>query len=434
MKYPANAWVFVLCPLAIAVAVLRSQLFDITVVMRRSLIALGLAAALSAVYVLGLWVLGPVSARQLPAFLLGIAAAAFGLSTYRWLRSRIEHRIYGSRGDPLEVVELIDKVESGDPEHVLRQLVDTLADSLHLPYVAITMVYGTETFHAAHGSPRSETIRLPLAQAGSSVGHIDVAVGPTRESFGPADRRLLAAIATHTTSAVHAARTNAELHKSQVRLVGSREEERRRIRRDLHDGVGSTLALLAMDLEVTRDLLVGDPAGAQDVLDQASARAQDAISDVRRTVNDLRPPVLDELGLGGAVTLLADRVSYAHRQRGQDLTVTVEIAGDLTDLPAAVEVAAYRILTEAVNNASRHSGARRCWLHLERSDALRIRVEDDGSGIPVPPPTSGQGLASIAARAAELGGTVLVERRDPAGGCVVSVSLPLDTSGADDDD
>ena len=98
VSYPANAWVLVLCPLAIAVAVLRSQLFDITVVMRRSLIALGLAAGLSAVYVLGLWVLGPVSARQLPAFLLGIAAAAFGLSTYRWLRSRVERRMYGSRG------------------------------------------------------------------------------------------------------------------------------------------------------------------------------------------------------------------------------------------------------------------------------------------------------------------------------------------------
>jgi signal transduction histidine kinase len=113
--------------------------------------------------------------------------------------------------------------------------------------------------------------------------------------------------------------------------------------------------------------------------------------------------------------------------------VTVETTGDLTDLPAAVEVAAYRILTEAVNNASRHSGARRCWLRVERAHALRIRVEDDGCGIPMPPPTTGQGLASIAARAAELGGSAIVERRDPAGGSLVSVSLPLESSGADDD-
>ena len=431
VPYPANAWVFVLCPLAIAVSVLRSQLFDITVVMRRSLIALGLASRCRR---RTSWDCGSGTnaGPEFPAFLVGILVAALGLGIYRQLRIRVERRMYGSRGDPLEVVELLDKVESGDPEQVLHQLVDTLANSLRLAFVAITMTHDTETLHASHGTKQTHTVRLPLTRTGSVLGHIDVAVGRTREPFGEADRRLLAAIATHTASAIDAARTNAELNKSRGRLLSSREEERRRIRRDLHDGVGSTLALLAMDLEVTRDMLVSDPVGAQNLLDQASARAQDAITEVRRTVNDLRPPVLDELGLRGAVALLADRVSHAPRPLGQDFTVTVEVTGDLTDLEAAVEVAAYRILTEALNNASRHSGARRCWLHVERSDALRIRVEDDGRGIS-PTTPSGNGLESIRARAAELGGSAIVERRDPSGGCVVSASFPLHSSGVVDD-
>lgn len=433
VPYPANAWMFVLCPLAIAVSVLRSQLFDITVVMRRSLIALALAIGLSSMYVVGLWLLGPVPVRDFPAFLVGILVATLGLGIYRQLRVRVERRMYGSRGDPLEVVELLDRVEPGEPEHVLRQLVDALADSLRLAFVSITMTYDTETLHASHGTRQTDTVRLPLSHTGSIVGHIDVAVGRTREPFGEADHRLLAAIATHTAAAIDAARTNTELNKSRGRLLSSREEERRRIRRDLHDGVGSTLALLAMDLEVTRDMLTSDPAGAQNVLDQATARAQDAITEVRRTVNDLRPPVLDELGLRGAVILLADRVSHAPRPLGQDFTVTVEITGTLTDLEAAVEVAVYRILTEALNNASRHSGARRCWLSVERSDVLRIRVEDDGRGITTTTPT-GNGLKSIRARAAELGGSAIVERRAPSGGCVVSARFPLDSSGVADDD
>ena len=278
--------------------------------------------------------------------------------------------------------------------------------------------------------PGRETFRLPMARAG------DVSAHSTSRSTRPGSRSgrpttAVGRIATHTASA-STPRLNAELRALGLVWSASREEERRRIRRDLHDGVGSTLALLAMDLEVTKDLIVGDPAGAQEVLDQASARAQDAISDVRRTVNDLRPPVLDELGLGGAVSSSptgsptpTGKGTGLHRdrrdRRGPDRPPGRRRGGGLPDPDRGAEQRQPPLRRRAMLGAPR------------TSDTLRIRVEDDGRGIPMPPPTAGQGLASIAARAAELGGTAIVERRDPAGGCVVSVSLPLDTSGADDD-
>jgi signal transduction histidine kinase len=201
--------------------------------------------------------------------------------------------------------------------------------------------------------------------------------------------------------------------------VAAREEERRRLRRDLHDGLGPTLAGIALGLDVAGNTLADDPDGARAVLRELKAETAASIGDVRRLVNDLRPPALDEFGLTAALRQHADRVSV----RDGHLAVTVNAPPHLRALPAAVEVAAYRIAMEAVTNAARHASARQCQLRLTLDDTLEVEVCDDGVGLPTAR-REGVGLAAMRERAAELGGTCLIEGR-PGGGTRVLARLPL---------
>jgi len=237
------------------------------------------------------------------------------------------------------------------------------------------------------------------------------------ETFSPADRRLLADLARHAAPAVHAHRLAADLQRSRERIVVAREEERRRLRRDLHDGFGPTLASQALKLDAAIDLLASDPAAAARLLGEVKAQTQGTVADVRRMVYALRPPALDELGLVGALQAQIQALP------ANGLRVSLE-AAPLPPLSAAVEVAAFRITLEAVTNTVRHAHASECRVRLAAPDrVLEIEVEDDGSGLPaghIP----GDGLASLRERTAELGGTCQVENR-PAGGVRVTARLPL---------
>ncbi len=221
----------------------------------------------------------------------------------------------------------------------------------------------------------------------------------------------------------------ATLRRSVDRLVLAREEERRRIRRDLHDGLGPTLAGVALQLDVAKGIVRQDPEAAEAILDGLVGRAKEAIRDIRRLVDDLRPPVLDQLGL---VSAIREGTSYLNRRNGDGghgdgdgrLAVVVETAGNVDTLPPATEVTAFRIVMEAVTNASRHGNASRCVVHLALNDALEVRVEDDGTGVS-PDHVPGVGLRSMQERAAELGGTCAIEPR-PGGGTVVLATLPID--------
>ncbi len=220
--------------------------------------------------------------------------------------------------------------------------------------------------------------------------------------------------------AVHAVRLTADLQRSRERLVTAREEERRRLRRDLHDGLGPTLGSLPMKLDVADDLVEEDPAAARELLRGLKSQARSAVADIRRLVYELRPPALDDLGLVGAVREVA-------AQHGADgLRASVEAPKMLPPLPAAVEVAAYRIAQEALTNVVRHSGAAECAVRLalgEECGTLRLEIEDDGIGIGEDRGT-GVGLHSMRERAEELGGECVVES-PPGGGTRVSASLPI---------
>ena len=216
-----------------------------------------------------------------------------------------------------------------------------------------------------------------------------------------------------------------ELQRSRQRLVTAQEEERRRLRRDLHDGLGPSLATIAMRLEATRDLIQEDPEEAAVAVGRLADLARGEIAEVRRLVEGLRPPALDQLGLVTALRQQAADHSAGIRPGGRRaLAWTVEAAADVEPLPAAVEVAAYRIAMEAVTNAVRHSDAETCTVTLRRDDGvLQVLVRDTGTGL-AETPGLGVGLSSMKERAEELGGSCTVTS-GPGTGTVVEARLPL---------
>jgi len=240
----------------------------------------------------------------------------------------------------------------------------------------------------------------------------------SRRRLRDADRVLLSDLAGQVGSLVHAAGLLREVRAAQERLVLAREDERRRLRRDLHDGLGPALAGLALQVDTLRNRL--GPSADEGLLTLRSGITA-TIADVRRIVEGLRPPALDELGLAGALTLLADRLARS----GPVKVVVVETG--LPRLPAAVEVAAYRIVQEALTNAVRHAGASTARVELAlHHDGLCVRVQDDGTGVLRPRP-EGNGLTTMRERAEEIGGSFDI-RPEPGVGTTVSVRLP---SGAE---
>jgi signal transduction histidine kinase len=204
--------------------------------------------------------------------------------------------------------------------------------------------------------------------------------------------------------------------------VQAREEERRRLRRDLHDGLGSTLAGIGLGLDVAAGLVDDDPDSARALLAELKREASAAVDDVRRLVYDLRPPALDELGLVSALRQQVQRLAV----RYPGLDITLQATGDLPPLGAATEVAAYRIAVEAISNTARHAAAHHCAIRLAADGLLHVEVVDDGRGI-AGDSRPGVGLAAMRERAAEIGGECTVA---PAKACGTRVlaTLPLDAS------
>ena len=209
----------------------------------------------------------------------------------------------------------------------------------------------------------------------------------------------------------------ADLQHARERLVAAREEERRRLRRDLHDGLGPALASLTLKVDAARDELNYDTGSAAAMLTEVKGDIRAAVGDIRRLVYDLRPPALDDLGLTTSLCLLAERYQIP------GLTIICDLPERLPLLPAAVEVAIYRIVAEALTNVVRHAGARTCRVRLAVAEWVELDISDDGRGLP-PDAVADVGLLSMRERAAELGGECAVTS-GPGAGTTVQVWLPL---------
>jgi two-component system, NarL family, sensor kinase len=409
-----------LLPLAIGVAILRARLFDIELVLSRTLTYGALTALVVATYaaaVLGLRSLLPGGGAGLVA--VGVVAVAIQ-PVHARLRRRVERWVYGDRSDPSAALRrLSDRLEETlDPNQVVKTVTRSVAEALRVDSAAVELDRDDRTTVAAQGS-RAKLVRVPLVYQGERFGALVVEV-PSGRQLSTADRRLLDDLARHAAVVVNAVRLTLALQRSRARLVGAQEEERRRLRRDLHDGLGPSLAAIVLKLNAISGH-VDDPV-AQDLLGRVREETRGAIAEIRRLVDNLRPPALDEVGLVAALRQKAASMSSRGRDDG-GLAVDVEGPDRTPPLPAAVEVAAFRIALEALANVVQHSGATHCLVTLEMNGALLLCVGDNGTR-PWDSSRIGVGLTSMRERAEELGGSCTVTRR-PEGGTLVRAVLPL---------
>jgi signal transduction histidine kinase len=410
----------ILMPIAIGIAVLRYRLYEIDILLNRAVLYGMLTAGMAAAYLAVV-----VAARSLrPVFGLGssnlavqVIATVLAASALWPLHDRVQRRVdrlfYGDRGVPYEALARLGRriEEAADPESALSSVVKTIADSLRLPYAALELRLGDGwSPAAAHGEAPAQVVAFALTFQRETVGRLLVGTRSRDEQLGPDDERLLADLARQAGPAAHAVALRRALDASRAGLVTTREEERRRLRRDLHDGLGPTLAGLTLGLDTARARSAGQPE-LQELLGKLKAETQRAVADVRRIVYGLRPPTLDEFGLVGSLREEVGRLQY----EAPSLTVTLDApAEDLADLPAAVEVACYRIVTEALTNVTRHAHATQCSVRLRLNHGLDVNICDDGVGLPEGW-RAGVGIASMRERVTELGGDLVIEPSLPHG-------------------
>lgn len=400
----AQAWMFALVaipvPIAVGVAVLQRRLYDIELVVSRSLAYLLLSVVATALYAATIVAVGAFLRRRgedwLPWVGAGVVAVAF--APLRDAMQRVANRVvHGHWAAPADVLAATGRRlrDASDLSALLDTLVHDLGDTMGLRRVELADRAGR--ILAQHGEEARDLDELSLTAYGRPVGTLRWVRTPLRSR----DRDLLAAVGEELGAALHAAGLIDDLRGAQERLVIAREEERKRLRRDLHDGLGPSLAGLTLDVDTLRNRVRALDARETDAqLLSLRTGIQSAVAEVRRVVEGLRPPALDELGLGAALDHLAQRLTG-----GTGVVVDLEVTG-LEPLPAAAEVAVYRVAQEALTNIVRHSGAQQVWIRLATVPGhVVLEIADDGHGRTAPR-DGGVGLGSMRERAEELGGSV----------------------------
>ena len=413
-----------LLPLAIGAAILRYRLFDLDYLISRTVVYGLLTAGAIAVYV-GVvkgaeWLLR--EGAGLGGSLVATAVIAVGFAPARdRLQRWVDRRLYGDRHDPVRAVarlgERLRDAPGGAPDgDALAGVLQAVCEALRLPSASLR-VAGVAVASFGHPTRASESISLD--HEGQHIGAMVVGLRAGEPALGVADRQVLEVLAAPVAVALHAVLLSQELQRSRERLVAAREEERRRLRRDLHDGLGPILTAVTLKADAARSTLHVTPGQARELLAELRGDAKQAIGDLRRVVEDLRPAALDELGLLGALSQQVDRFTR------HGLFVALDAPPALPVLPAAVEVAAYRICTEALTNIARHAHAHQVSIVVTIDGALCLEIQDDGTASPANGDRwrPGVGLLSMAERVAEVGGT-LQAGPTPTGGRV-QATLPL---------
>ncbi|MEZ0578213.1 sensor histidine kinase [Nocardioides sp. MH1] len=407
---------------AMTIGIVRPGLVAIDDLLVRTLVWTVLAATILAADVAVIAVLDALlgdamQRRQVVLVVLLLSVVLYAPLRLRLLRV-VQRLLVGRRQERYDAVAgLASTLETTDegPEQ-LAAVAQAVASAFGVAYVGVEVDRGGgEKLLATYGERPAAVRLLPISYREAEVGRLVLPARGLRSRLSARDERLLGDLVRQAATAARTSRLVEEVQESRERLVTAREEERRRIRRDLHDGLGPALSGVVFQLDATRMRVGSDPSAAQQELATISEQVQTIVADVRRLVHDLRPPALDDRGLVGALRQQADRL---------ELPLDVQ-APDLDGLlPAAVEVAAYRIVGEALTNVARHARARRACLRLELvDDTLHLELADDGVGIDAER-QAGVGLVGLRERAAELGGTAEVTC-PPTGGTVVRARLPL---------
>jgi signal transduction histidine kinase len=409
-------------PAAMTIAVLRFRLYDLDQVINRTVVWLIMSLLVIVAFVTLVAVLRKLvtdnDASSASLVTTGLIAVTFEPVRQR-VQTGVNRLLYGERDDPYRLITRLSDVlgRTVEPNAVLPLLTSTIGRSLRVPYVAVELPGRDGPRRLAeHGAETTTVVAFDMLAHGEHVGRLLVATRSAGSRFTARERRLLEDVALHAAVAAEATRLIRDLQASRERLVVAREEERLRLRRDLHDGLGPSLAGMAMQVRTAHRLGANSP-GIEEILRSLGDDLGRCMGEVRQLVDQLRPPALDT---GLAAALRAECARFD----GGSPSVYLQIVGDLDGLPAAVEVAAYRIVAEALTNVVRHAGADTCSVRVERDRWLTIDVIDDGCGLSEEPSARrGVGVESMRTRASELGGECVVENASP-NGTAVRVRLP----------
>ncbi|WP_268916002.1 histidine kinase [Actinomadura logoneensis] len=405
-------------PICVAIAITRYRLYDIDVVINRTLVYAGLVGVITGVYFTLVGAVSLVASDH--GGMAGLAGAVGAGVVFEPTRRRLQRgvdRVLHRERDPYRLADRLQRrlQTASDPSAALATAASTVREALHASGVAVHVLdrEGNLVALVEDGTPAERAQRVPLVWHGEPVGRMIFS------GVRAPDARLAGILARNLAELANAARLALDVQRSRERILRTREEERRRLRRDLHDGLGPTLASLAMTVDAARITMRSDPEAADAMLERLRSTMGHTIGELRDLVYGLRPPALDDLGLAGAIRALGGVVGSG----GHGPRVDVQVEGDLAALPAAAEVAAYRIVQEALTNVYRHARAGTAVVRLELNGDLEVSVQDDGVG----PPRDlrgGVGMSSMRERAAELGGVCTVSGR-PEGGTLVRARLPL---------
>jgi signal transduction histidine kinase len=359
---------------------------------------------------------GVIVGKRGPTWLVVAATGLLALiaePARRRIRDAADRLVWGARDDPLEVVRgVVEQVGADSGDELLPALVSSLQRDLRLDSVAIDVRTATGWHRQASRGPDTTYRRVvDLEQHGEVVGRLIVGweYGPQLRAR---DEHVLAELVGPLGLAVGWVRLAADLRRSSLAIVSAREEERKRLRRDLHDGLGPALTGVSLGLRTALRQLGRAAGGAPPspphrLLAHAADEVDALVDEVKRIVRDLRPTALDQFGLVDAV------VEFSRSLQGE-LDIELSMPNVPLELPAAVEVATYRIVTEALTNVVRHAQAARCWLTISAGATIDIDVVDDGVGFDEAV-NDGVGWTAMRERASELGGSVKVARHFPHG-------------------
>jgi signal transduction histidine kinase len=414
-------------PFSIGIAILEQRQRHLSVAFSRTIVYSFVTLIVMGVYVLIVGSLGFLLNDQNNIFISLLATGIVAI-LFQPLRTKIQHSVntlvYGDREDPYKILSsLTQRLElTMTNSSVLYTIVEEVAKALKLPFAAIEIELGGNFERvAAFGEELQVRSEFPLKLKGECIGILIVGARSLQETLPPDKVYLLDDLLRQVTMAVQTVRITSELKRSRIKLVSFREEERRRLRRDLHDGLGASLASISLSMD-TLVFQNGVDLAVKNRLLELQENLRKAIAGIRQLVYNLRPPALDELGLIFALDELC------RQYEGSSIKVSLEASEIDFPLHAAIEVAAYRIVQEAVTNAGKHSKGSYCKVTLGLEDtSLIITIADDGVGFH-DNWKNGIGLHSMKERAEEVDGQFIIKNNSDEG-TTIEVRLPLWTEG-----
>lgn len=434
-------------PLTLSFAILRHRLWDIDPLVNRTIVYGTLSLSIILLYsflVLYFSSLLKMDQNFIISFGATAIIAVFFAPLKNKLQLHVDRLMKGRHDDPYSVLKELGEhlIKPIAPETMLNVVIETIQKGLRIPYIGISVgVNGKETLAAELGRLKFDLCSFPIIHGGEELGTLILSSRSRGEVFTGEDNKLIDVLLRQTGPIVQNAKITLgmkllaeDLQQSRERIVVAREEERMQIRRNLHDDLAPKLLALAFNVAAAEQYIEKNPKKAIEMLGSLRKVIRSTVDEIRTMVHGLRPPTLDEFGLLGSIQARLTEMRKTSEQISPSLStnlmnVELDAPDSLPELPAAVEVAVYRIVTESLVNVVRHAKATKCKVRITvtNNNELHIEVIDNGIGLPSklkPAENGGIGLTSIRERAMELGGTCDFEL-GPNGGTRVKAVIPF---------